>query len=293
MTNKYEQLSTERKVSIAAGDNPPWLTTPAWQMLKGKYLTDEDNDLKKTYTRIAKLASSYMVGEENAWNETFYNLLWSGDLALSTPVLANMGTHKGMVVSCTGNVCDDSVGGFYEATKESAILSQEGFGVSTYLGDIRARGSSISRGGTASGVLPVIKQFVQMARDITQGTRRGAWAGYIEITHGDFWEVINYLEHNPQDMNLGWIIPDTFIEELKNGDEEAHLRYKRALKVKLVTGKGYFAFIDRANRTAPQAMQDQGLIIKASQLCNEVFLFSDIDHSYGCFIVKHERFEKR
>jgi len=107
-----------------------------------------------------------------------------------------------------------------------------------------------------------------MARDITQGgVRRGAWAGYLEITHDDFWEVVNYLEHNPEDLNIGWIIPDSFIDALKNNNQEALNRYKRALKIKLITGKGYFLFVDRANRLAPKELKDLNLKIVASNLC--------------------------
>lgn len=281
---KVEQMSIDRKESIKNNDNPEWLTTPGYQMIYGKYLTKEDNNLKKTFKRISQVCASHMKKDHKQWSDRFFDMMWNGDLALSTPVLSNLGTDKGMPVSCSNNYVPDSVHGFYESTLECAVLSQEGFGTSSYLGDIRPRGTEISRGGTASGVLPVIKQFVQMSRDITQGTRRGAWAGYLEISHDDFWEVVNYLEHNPEDLNLGWIIPDSFIDKLKNNEEDALNRYKRALKVKLVTGKGYFAFIDRANRLAPVAMREQGLVIKSSQLCNEIFIHSDIDHSYTCIL---------
>ena len=282
--SKYEELSVERKESIKAGNNPDWLTGPGYQLLTGKYLTKEDNDLKKTFTRISRTCASHMPSDNKKWEKTFFDLMWSGDMALSTPILSNLGTNKGLPVSCQGSYIEDSVYGFYETTQECAVLSQEGFGTSSYLGDIRPRGTEISRGGTASGVLPVIQQFVQMSRDITQGTRRGAWAGYLEITHGDFWEVISHLEHNPQDLNLGWIIPDSFINDLQNNDPEALLRYKRALKIKLQTGKGYFVFLDRANRNAPVAMRDQGLTIRASNLCSEIMLHSDPDHSFTCIL---------
>ncbi len=282
--SKYEELSVERKASIEAGNNPDWLTGPGYQLLTGKYLTEEDNDLKKTFTRISRTCASHMPSDNKKWEKTFFDLMWSGDMALSTPILSNLGTNKGLPVSCQGSYIEDSVYGFYETTQECAVLSQEGFGTSSYLGDIRPRGTEISRGGTASGVLPVIQQFVQMSRDITQGTRRGAWAGYLEITHGDFWEVISHLEHNPQDLNLGWIIPDSFINDLQNNDPEALLRYKRALKIKLQTGKGYFVFLDRANRNAPVAMRDQGLTIRASNLCSEIMLHSDQDHSFTCIL---------
>lgn len=282
--SKIEELSDVRKATIKSGDSPKWLTTPAYQLLESKYLTETDNTVRKTFKRIAKECAKHMPKDNKKWRDRFFDLLWSGDLALSTPVLSNLGTNKGMPVSCCGNYVDDSVYGFYESAKEAAVLSQEGFGTSSYLGGIRPRGSKISRGGTSSGVIPVINQFVQMARDITQGTRRGAWAGYLEISHGDFWEVINHLEHNPQDLNLGWIIPDKFIKELKAGDEDALNRYKRALKIKLITGKGYFVFIDRANRNAPQQMKDNGLTIKASNLCSEIMLPADKDHTFTCVL---------
>lgn len=268
-TTKIEALSLKRKSSITTGDNPSWVTTPSFQMLTEKYFTKTESTLKGTFTRIAAQLVRHLPADiRPEWNDIFYNLLWDGNLVASTPVLANCGANRGMVVSCTGNLINDSVYGFYDSTGESAVLSQEGFGTSSYLGDIRPRGSKISRGGTASGIIPVIKQFVAMANDISQGgQRRGVWAGYVPIIHGDFWEVVNYLEHNPENLNIGWNITNEFINLLESGDEDAIQRLARALKVKLVTGKGYFFMVDRANRDMPQAMKDLGMVIHNSNLC--------------------------
>ena len=73
-----------------------------------------------------------------------------------------MGTNRGLPVSCSGGYISDSIDGFYTARRETAILTKWGFGTSGYLGDIRCRGSDISIGGKASGVLPVFKGFVPM-----------------------------------------------------------------------------------------------------------------------------------
>ena len=196
-----------------------------------------------------------------------------------------MGTTRGCPVSCSGNFVGDSVYEFYESQKEIAVLTKNGFGTSSYLGGIRERGSKISSGGLASGTLPVLKDFIQLSRDVSQGnTRRGAWAGYIEIEHGDFWEIVIYLQNNPDDFNLGWIVSDKFIKDLDNGDEGAVKRYKKAMKVKMLTGKGYFFFTDKVHEQQPQLYKDQNLRCTASQLCTEITLHSDEFHTYTCVL---------
>lgn len=279
--NLYHKLSEERKYLQKHGELPDWMTTGGWQLLKAKYL-DEGQTFRDRATVIAKAAAAYRDKESE---ERFFNMLWKGWLSCSTPVLANMGTNKGLPVSCSGGYVDDSVDGFFTSRRETALLTKYGFGTSSYLGDVRSRGSPISVGGRASGVLPVLKGFVQDSQDITQGQqRRGAWAGYLPVHHGDFWEVINYLANSPDDLNIGWIIDDKFISLLDAGDAEAIARYQRMLKVKMLTGKGYFCFIDKINRARPEAYKKNNLHVTASNLCDEISLFSDKDHTFTCVL---------
>jgi ribonucleoside-diphosphate reductase alpha chain len=281
----YDELSKERKELQTIGKLPSWTTTPAWQLLKEKYTTDEYPDLYSIYKRISGSAARHMGADKEHYERVFFNLLWRGWLACSTPVIANMGTTRGCPVSCSGNFVGDSVYEFYESQKEIAVLTKNGFGTSSYLGNIRGRGRPISSGGTASGVLPVLKDFIQLSRDVSQGnTRRGAWAGYIEIEHEDFWEIITHLQNNPDDFNLGWIISDEYIAKLNAGDGEALERYQRALRVKMLTGKGYFFFTDRVHEQQPQLYKDQNLRCTASQLCTEITLHSDEFHTYTCVL---------
>jgi ribonucleoside-diphosphate reductase alpha chain len=281
----YAELGEERKRLQEEGKLPEWVTTPAWQMLKENYLSEKYPDLYSVYHRVANHAAGYTDNQEE-WSEKFFELLWNGWLAASTPVLSNMGTGVGCAVSCSGGYINDSVYDFYDAQKEAAVLSKNGFGTSGYLGAIRPRGSQIAgMKGAASGVLPVFKDFVQLSRDISQGSqRRGAWAGYIEIDHGDFHELVNYIGKNPDDANIGWNITDSFIAKLDAGDPDSIDRYQKALKLKMITGKGYFFFVDKVNRQAPQMFKDKGLTIKASNLCSEIALFSDEDHTFSCVL---------
>lgn len=283
MVSIYDKLSQERKELQAQCQVPSWFTTGGWQLFKEKYLY-EAVGLKDTYMRIAKTAAQHTDNPE-AWASRFFDIMWKGWLAPSTPVLSNMGTIKGMPVSCSGQYIDDSIDGFYKAYHETAMLTKNGFGTSGYLGDIRPRGASIATGGKASGVLPIFKHFVQDMRDVAQGTsRRGAWAGYLPIDHNDFYEVADYLEHNPDDLNVGWVVTDAFLEALNDGVEDAVKRYQRVMKVRAVSGKGYLFKTDVVNRMSPQMYKDLGLEVSASNLCTEITLFSDQEHTFTCVL---------
>ncbi len=283
----YNKLSKERKDLQAKCEVPEWMTTGGYQMFKQKYQIDGAT-VRQTFGRIAQAAAKHAPtksASKNYWEDGFFSLLWKGWLGASTPVLANMGTTRGMPVSCSGNAVEDSIHGFYESGHELAILTKNGFGTSSYLGNIRPRGSTISAGGKASGVVDVITSYVDIMRKVAQGTaRRGAWAGYLPMEHGDFFEVVEHLERNPDDLNLGWVVTDDFIESLQQGNEDALARFKRALKVKAITGKGYFFFVDKVNRASPEKYKELDLKVLASNLCVEITLPAAEDHSFTCVL---------
>lgn len=286
MSTIYSKLSAERKEGQLNGTVPEWMTTAGYQMLKDKYL-EGDQTPKDRYNIIAETAAKHLPKrlDPKKWEKKFFDLFWNGFLAASTPVMANMGTTKGLPVSCSGSYIGDSVDDFYGVLHETAMLTKFGFGTSGYLGDIRPRGSKISIGGTASGVLPVIKDYVQAMRDVSQGnTRRGAWAGYLPINHGDFYEVCSHLLNYPDDVNLGWNVYDEDVEKLKNGDEDMDTRFVESMFTKLVTGKGYFFFPDKVNRLSPQMYKDLGLKVTHSNLCTEINLFDDLYHTFTCVL---------
>lgn len=280
--NKY---SEERKQQQALGFVPSWMTTQGYQLFVEKYLWA--NNVFEQYSAIASAAAKHLQGtmwEEEAVDK-FTDLLWNGWLSPSTPILANMGTDRGLPVSCSGGYINDSIDGFYTARRETAILTKYGFGTSGYLGDIRSRGAPISIGGKASGVLPVFKGFVRDMQEVSQGaTRRGAWAGYLPITHADFDELCDLLHHTPDDLNVGWCIADDFIADLEAGNLEALRRFQKSLKVKMITGKGYYFKVDEANRHSPQCYKDSGLDIKASNLCTEIMLHSSEEYTFTCVL---------
>lgn len=281
----FEQLSHERKSLQAIGHLPDWYTTQAWQMFKKSYAVPGEDALLGRHRRIAKTLAKHMIGREAAWEELFFNEMWNGILSPASPALANTGTDRGMMVSCSGQFVGDDVDSFYSNMRETALLSKHAFGTSADFSSIRPRGSSISGGGKASGPVPVIEDFFTTAAKISQGgNRRGSIGAYLDIEHPDWDEAIDSLLAASNGKNYGWIIRDSFVEALMKGDPEANRKFQKSIYVKLVTGKGYFFMVDKANRHRPQMYKDLGLDIKASNLCSEIMLHSSDDLTYSCIL---------
>ena len=284
-TSSYEKLSDERKVLQDKGHLPHWYNTPAWQMFKGKYQVEGEDALKGRHRKIAATLAKHMVGREAEWEEKFFNEMWNGILSPASPALANTGTDRGLMVSCSGQFVADDVGSFYDNLKETALLSKQAFGTSADFSSIRPRGSPISKGGKANGPVDVIDDFFTAASKISQGgNRRGSFAAYLDIEHPDWDECIDKLMADSNGRNYGWTVRDSFVEKLKEGDVEAERRFTKAVYTKLVTGKGYFFFIDKTNRHRPQMYKDLKLDVKATNLCAEIALHSSEEYSYSCIL---------
>lgn len=278
---KRDFLSAERKRLQREGLLPDWYTTDAWGLFKSKYM-EGSSSFKDRIQTIAKTAAKHVPAADGSdWEQRFFDVIWKGWLSPSTPCLANLGTDKGMPVACSGQYIGDSVTSFYGELLDTAVLTKHGFGTSGYLGDIRPRGSSITTGGSASGVVPVFQTYVDTMKRVTQGVaRRGAWAGYLPIDHPDFNELADFVKNNPDDANVGWNISDSFIELLNAGDPDSIARYQKAMKLKMLTGKGYFFFVDKVNRHRPPGYPE----VLASNLCTEITLHSGETETFTCVL---------
>lgn len=283
MTSVYERLSDERKKLQAQDLAPAFWSTGGYQLFKEKYQYQAANP-REQYERIARTLAVH-TPDPQKWFTKFFDIMWKGWLSPSTPVLANTGTTRGLPVSCAASYFPDSIDGIYKAKHETAMLTKHGFGTAGYLGDVRPRGTKISVGGKSVGVLPVLQGMQADMEYVAQGTsRRGSWAGYLPVSHGDFDEVCDYLEQHPDGNNIGWVWLDSDTDKMNSGDVEMIRRFQRIMKTKMVTGKGYFFFQDKANRARPQWYKDHNLDIKTSQLCAEIVLHCSEDYTYTCVL---------
>lgn len=288
---KYEKLSHKRKQLQTDGLAPDWMSTASYQMLSGKNYLDTAETPKDMYTRIAKRAAELTTFEipfhygYTSWQTAFYDIMWKGWLSPSTPVLTNMGNDRGHPVSCSGTYIGDSIRSFYQARMEIAQLTQRGYGTSICLDPVRHRGSPISTGGTANGVMQVATGAVQDMDDVSQGnSRRGQVGIYINPLHEDTDEILDQLMADDAGWNIGWNITDEFEELFQKDPERADYLWKRMLRTKMIKGKGYFHFIDKVNKANPKCYKDRGFTVKASNLCAEIALMSDEDHSFTCVL---------
>lgn len=278
-----DSLSKERKRMQEAGEVPAHWSTASWQLFKEKYLYQAANP-REQYQRIAKTLATH-TPDPSVWADKFFDIMWKGWLSPSTPILSNTGTNRGLPVSCAGVYFPDSIDEIYKAKREIALLTKHGFGTAGYLGDVRPRGASISIGGKSSGILPIIEGLEHDMTYVAQGTtRRGAVACYVPVDHGDFHEVADYLMAHDDGVNIGWNWYDRNTKAMNDGDVETDLRWCKINKGRMLTGKGYKYFPDKVNRARPQMYVDLGLEVNAAQLCNEISLYNDIDHTYTCVL---------
>ena len=291
--NKYEQLSYERKRLQQIGEAPEWYTTHSYQLLTEKNYLQPGETPKDMYERIANRTAELTKKKRipvkdfgyRTWFEAFFDIMWKGWLSPSTPVLSNMGTSKNHPVSCSGSFIPDSIRGFYETRMELAQLTQRGYGTSVTLDAIRPRGSKYGVNGIASGIMPVAKGIVQDMIDISQGaTRRGSCGMYLNIMHPDYDELIDQILADDEGWNIGINFDESFEELIKKDPIEADRRWKKLLKARLTKGKGYMLFLDKVNKANPKMYKERNLSVKHSNLCSEIMLFDDEEHSFTCVL---------
>jgi ribonucleoside-diphosphate reductase alpha chain len=241
------------------------------------------------YERVANQAAKLL--NYPALSEDIFEMLWRGFLGLATPVASNFGTSRGLPISCYSNHVSDSVPSIYSHLKESAALSQHGGGVGTYFGDIRPSGAPISSGGKSTGIVPWMRQFDQCAAVVSQGgVRRGSFALYLPIDHPDLPEVLRSKDHSqgdPRDFidsNIAITVSDEWVESLLAGDRDKQKLFGEVLKARLVSGSPYIIFTDNANRANPECYTQRGLSVKLSNLCSEIFLHTDENHTFVCVL---------
>jgi ribonucleoside-diphosphate reductase alpha chain len=265
---------------------PEWLTEPGYQTLCGGYLLPGESP-RDAWRRVAVSAAAHLSKPEMA--DRFFDVMWNGWLCAATPVLSNTGTERGLPISCYSIHVDDSTDSIFTKNHELAMLSKYGGGVGIYMGDIRAAGSKISTGGTTEGLIPFAKVYDSTIIGVSQGNmRRGAAAVYAPWRHGDIASFLRMRrpegDVNRQCMNLhhGVCLDDDFFEKLKEGDEKTRELCREIYKMRLETGEPYWFMSGNVRRNRPEAYVKHGLEVHTSNICNEIYLHTDPDHSFVC-----------
>lgn len=99
-----------------------------------------------------------------------YDLISRHMYTHATPTLFNAGTPHCQLASCfLLPVADDSIVGIFDTLKRCAIISKNAGGIGLSIHNIRAAGSAIAgTNGTSNGIVPMIRQFNDMAKYVDQ-----------------------------------------------------------------------------------------------------------------------------
>ncbi|WP_025295367.1 ribonucleoside-diphosphate reductase subunit alpha [Sphingomonas sanxanigenens] len=247
---------------------------------------------------FVRVASAY--ADDAAHAQRLYDYISKLWFMPATPVLSNGGTGRGLPISCYLNSVDDSLNGIVDTWNENVWLASRGGGIGTYWGSVRGIGEPVGLNGKTSGIIPFVRVMDSLTLAISQGSlRRGSAACYLDVSHPEIEEFLEIRkpsgDFNRKALNLhhGVLIPDTFMEAVRDGKEwalvspkdgserarvDARALFQKLVETRLATGEPYIVFSDHVNKAMPKHHRDLGLKVSTSNLCSEITLPTGRDH---------------
>ena len=282
MKNLAEDLGWELGV-----DFPEWGNTDIYvKTISNGYLLAGETP-KDAYWRVCTTAARRLGKPQMA--SKFFDYVWKGWLNLATPVLSNTGTDRGLPISCFGIDVADSIQDIGSKNLEMMLLAKHGGGVGVGINQIRPAGTKITQNGTSDGVVPFCKIYDSTIIATNQGSvRRGAASVNLNIEHDDFDEWIDIREPkgdvNRQCLNLHQcvVVGDKFMRKLEDGDTEARRKWSMVLQKRKATGEPYIMYRGNVNKQNPEAYKKNGLKVHMTNICSEITLHTDENHSFVC-----------
>jgi len=259
-----------------------WKNSESEQILNRGYLLKGET-VEGAIDRVCTAAAKRLFKPE--LKEAFVEMIERGWMSLSSPIWANMGTERGLPISCFNVHVPDSIESITHKLGEVIMQTKTGGGTSGYFGGLRPRGEAVTDNGKSSGAVSFMKLFDTAMDTISQGgVRRGAFAAYLDIDHPDCEEFLQIKNiGNPiQNLFYGVCVSDYWMQEMIDGDTEKRALWAKVLESRQQKGLPYIFFTDNVNRNKPQVYKDQNLMINASNLCSEIMLPSTDDESFIC-----------
>ncbi len=270
-------------------DYPEWMNEVSLATISKGYLLPDETP-KTAFRRVANRISQRLDRPDLA--NKFFRYMWKGWLNLASPVLSNTGTDKGLPISCFGIDTPDSIRGIGLTNAELMRLTSLGGGVGIGLSKVRGRGEKIGSGegmGNSEGVVPWAKIYDSTIIATNQGAvRRGAASVNLDINHTDIKEFLQIRrpkgDPNRQCLNLHQcvVVDDPFMEKLERRDPEAMELWIEILKSRMETGEPYIMYKDNINNANPPAYVKNNLEVTMTNICSEITLFTDEEHSFIC-----------
>lgn len=271
---------------VKGKDYPEWADEIALAIISKGYILPEEN-MFKAFARVSKAAAKRAKRKD--LQIYFQEAMEKNWLCLASPVFSNMGTERGMPISCFGIDTGDSIEGISDTNSELMRLTSQGGGVGIGISRIRGRGKEISGNGTSEGIVPWAKVYDSTILATNQGSvRRGAASVNLSINHPDIEEFLGIRrpkgDVNRQCLNLHQCvsIDDSFMHRLEDREPKALKLWGEILKTRLETGEPYIMYEDNVNNANPQAYKENNLKVSMTNICSEITLYTDELHSFVC-----------
>jgi len=241
------------------------------------------------YDRIESITE--LVGttfNDNELKEKVKEYIELGYYVIPSPVWSNANTNRGAGISCFNTHFGDSIESIIRANAEIGMLCKIGGGTSGYFGEVRPAGSPISTGGETYGAVHFMQMPNTTKQVISQGnTRRGEFAGYLPIDHGDIKDFLNINGegHTLQRFPFGVCVKSKWLEDMIAGDQDKREIWAMVLDSRNRTGFPYIFFHDNVNNNTVDVYKDAGLPILSSNMCTEILLPSNEEESFVCDLI--------
>ena len=265
---------------------PEWMDEISLATISKGYLLPGET-VRTAYKRVANAAANRLKKPELA--NKFFKYIWNGWIGLASPVISNMGTDRGLPISCYGVDTPDSIRGIGLTNAELMRLTSKGGGVGISVSRIRPRGTEIAGNGKSEGVVPWCKIYDSAIIATNQGSvRRGAASVNLDINHLDIDEFMQIRrpkgDPNRQCLNLHQcvVVDDNFMRRLQDRDGDAMKLWLEILKTRVETGEPYIMFKDNVNKNNPLAYAMNNLDVSMTNICTEITLHTDEEHSFIC-----------
>ena len=272
-------------------------------MLQDFYLNEHEKSPQEAFARASLAWSKYKDELDPDLAERLYSYVSNKWFMFASPVLSNApngqsAKDKGMPISCFLTYVPDTLEGLIGHSSELRWLSVFGGGVGGHWSSVRTVSD------IAPGPIPFLHTVDADMIAYRQGkTRKGSYAAYMDVSHPDIVEFLNIriptgdVQRKALNLHNAINITDEFMEAVEKGAEfdlrdpkdgtikdsiDARKLWERILEVRFRTGEPYLNFIDTANRALPEPLQEKGLKIHGSNLCNEIHLPTSDDRTAVC-----------
>lgn len=271
----------EKEIFQGIGQRYWWVNEESEAILNRGYLLRGET-IESAIDRITGSMVKQFKGiskeEKTYLKNIFTEIIEKGWVSLSSPIWANMGTERGLPISCNGVTISDSMSSISSKLSEVMMQTKLGAGTSGYFGNLRGRGAAITNNGVSSGSVSFMELFNTTMNVVSQGsTRRGSFAAYLDIDHPDIEEFLTIKDISSPIQNLfyGVCVPDYWMKTMINEEgtypEETVKQYRKiwskVLESRQFKGLPYIFFTDNVNKNKPDIYKELGSKISHSNLC--------------------------